>query len=83
VVVEDAAYYIGIGVANLINLLSPERVVLGGGVIHALKDLMLPTIVETAHLNALAGTDKEVQITATRLGDDAGIIGAAVLARGP
>lgn len=81
-VVEDAAYHIGIGVANLMNLLNPERIVLGGGVIDALKDLMLPTISETAHLHALAGTDKGVQITATKLGDDAGITGAAVLASG-
>jgi glucokinase len=81
-VLEDAAYYIGIGVANLMNLLNPEKIVLGGGVIDALKDLMLPTIIETAHLHALAGTDKGIQISATKLGDDAGISGAAVLARG-
>jgi glucokinase len=32
-VIEEAAEYIGIGIANLVNLLSPQVVVLGGGVI--------------------------------------------------
>lgn len=80
-VIEEAAEYIGIGIANLINLLSPEVVVLGGGVIDALEDEMMAIIVETAHDYALAGTDKGIEIIASKLGDDAGIVGAAVLAR--
>lgn len=80
-VVEEAAEYIGIGIANLVNLLSPEVVVLGGGVIDALEDEMMAIIVETAHDYALAGTDKDLDIIASKLGDDAGIHGGAVLAR--
>jgi glucokinase len=80
-VIEEAAEYIGIGIANLINLLSPGVVVLGGGVIDALEDEMMAIIVETAHDYALAGTDKEIEIVASKLGDDAGIVGGAVLAR--
>lgn len=80
-VVEEAAEYIGIGVANLMNVLSPEVIVLGGGVIDALEDEMMAIIVETAHDYALSGTDKNVEIIASKLGDDAGIVGGAVLAR--
>jgi len=80
-VIEEASEYIGIGVANLINLLSPEVVVLGGGVIDALEDEMMAIIVETAHDYALSGTEKGVEIVASKLGDDAGIYGGAVLAR--
>lgn len=80
-VIEEAAEYIGIGIANLVNLLSPEVVVLGGGVIDALEDEMMAIIIETAHDYALQGTDKDLQIIASKLGDDAGIVGAAVLAR--
>ncbi|MGN6386590.1 MAG: ROK family protein [Verrucomicrobiota bacterium] len=80
-VVEEAAEYIGIGIANLINILSPEVIVLGGGVIDALEDEMMAIIVETAHDYALQGTDKGVEILASKLGDDAGIVGGAVLAR--
>ncbi len=80
-IVEEAAEYIGIAVANVINLLNPEVVVLGGGLIEALEDEMMAIIVETAHDYSLNGTDKGIDIRASKLGDDAGISGAAVLAR--
>jgi len=80
-IVEDAAEYIGIGVANLVNLFSPEVVVLGGGVMEALADEMMSIIVKTARDYAMPGTMKGVEIIASKLGDAAGITGAAVLAR--
>jgi glucokinase len=80
-VIEEAAEYTGVAVANLINIFNPEVVVLGGGVIDALEDEMMAIIIETAHDYALAGTDKGIEIRASKLGDDAGIVGAAVLAR--
>src|SRR6266446_2164189 len=80
-VVEQAAEYIGLGVANLINLFGPEIVVLGGGVIEALADEMMSVIVKTAKEHALPGTVKGVDFVASKLGDNAGITGAAVLAR--
>ena len=80
-IVEDAAEYTGIAVGNLINLLNPQFVVLGGGVIEALGDEMMAIIIETARDYAMPGTDKGVEIVASKLGDDAGIHGAAVLAR--
>jgi glucokinase len=80
-VIEEAAEYIGIACANVINLLNPQVIVLGGGVIDALEDEMMAIIVETAHDCALQGTDKGVEILASKLGDNAGIVGGAVLAR--
>ena len=80
-IIEEAAEYTGIAVANLINILNPEVIVLGGGVIDALKDEMMAIIVETARDYALPGTAKGIEIIASKLGDDAGITGAAVLAR--
>ncbi|MDH7504048.1 MAG: ROK family protein [Verrucomicrobiota bacterium] len=80
-IVEEAAEYTGIAVANVINLLNPEVVVLGGGVMDALEDEMLAIIVETAHDNAMPGTDKGIEIVASKLGDEAGITGGAVLAK--
>lgn len=80
-IVEQAAEYTGIAVANLINLLSPEVVVLGGGVIEALEDEMMPIITETATRRALTGTAKGIEVIASKLGDEAGIVGGAVLAR--
>ena len=80
-VIEEAAEYTGIAVANIINLLNPEVIVLGGGVMDALEDEMLAIIIETAHDCAMQGTDKGIDIIASKLGDDAGITGGAVLAR--
>ncbi|HWI56671.1 MAG TPA: ROK family protein [Bacillota bacterium] len=80
-VVEDAAEYIGIAAANVINILNPEVVVLGGGVIEALQDEMISVIIETAKDYAMTGAMKGVEIMASELGDNAGITGGAVLAR--
>jgi len=80
-VVEEAAEYTGIAVANIINLLNPEVIVLGGGVMDQLADDMLAIVIETARDYALPGTAKGIEILASKLGDDAGITGAAVLAR--
>ena len=80
-VIEQAAEHIGIGVANLVNVLGPEVVVLGGGVMEALADEMMDVIVKTAKEHAMPGTLKGVEIIASKLGDNAGITGAAVLAR--
>lgn len=80
-VVEEAAEYTGIAVANVINLLNPETIVLGGGVMDQLADEMLAIIIETAKNYALPGTAKGIEIIASKVGDDAGITGAAVLAK--
>lgn len=80
-VVEQAAGYTGIAVANLINILSPEVVVIGGGLIEQLGEEMLPVILRTAGEHVLPGAFKGVEIKLSKLGDDAGITGAAVLAR--
>lgn len=80
-IVQDAAEYIGIGIANLVNILNPEVVVVGGGVLEALEDEMMSVIVETAHDYVMPGTMEGVEIIASKLGDRAGITGGAVLAR--
>lgn len=80
-IVEEAAEYTGIAVANLVNILNPEIVVLGGGVIEALDDEMMPTITKSAKSHVMPGLFKNVEIIASKLGDNAGITGAAVLAR--
>jgi glucokinase len=80
-IVEQAAEYLGIGIASLVNVVGPEVVILGGGVIEALADEMMSVIVKTAKDHAMPGTMKGVEIVASKLGDRAGITGGAVLAR--
>jgi glucokinase len=80
-VIEQVAECIGIGVSNLVNILGPDVVVLGGGVIEALADEMSAIITKTAKDHAMPGTMKGVEIVTSKLGDNAAITGGAVLAR--
>lgn len=80
-VIEEAAEYTGIAVANVLNFLNPQVVVLGGGVIDALSDEMMSIILETARDYCMPGVDTNIEIVESRLGDLAGIHGGAVLAR--
>jgi len=80
-VVQDAAQYIGIAVSNLANLFNPDVIVLGGGVIAALEEEMFGIITEVAHDYMMPGVDTGLDIVTTKLGDDAGITGGAVLVR--
>jgi glucokinase len=80
-IVEEAAKYTGLAVANLINIINPEVIVIGGGLMDALENEMMHVVVETAREHAFPGTDKGVKILPSKLGDDAGITGGAVLAR--
>lgn len=79
-IVEEAAIYAGIGLANVINLLNPEVIVVGGGLIEALENSMFDLIEKNARKYALPGVEKGIKIIPSKLGDKAGIYGAAVLA---
>ena len=80
-VVQRAAKYLGISVASIVHFLNPEMVVLGGGVVEAMGDSLLDPIRHAAAEYALPTTMDGVQIVAATLGDNAGVIGASVLAR--
>jgi glucokinase len=79
-VIHDACEYIGIGAANLINIFNPQAVILGGGLIEALGDRMLPRITKSAIAHTIAASPARVRIKDSGLGDDAGILGAALAA---
>ena len=55
--------------------------VLGGGIMEALEESMMPIIQQTALDYALNGTSNDIVIRASKLADDTGIVGGAVLAR--
>ena len=80
-VMQRAGKYLGISVASIVHFLNPERVVLGGGVIEAMGDSLLDPIRQAAAKYALPTTMDGVQIVEATLGDNAGVIGASVLAR--
>lgn len=76
---EQTADYLALGVANLISLLDPEMVVLGGGLMEA-SDLMLSRIRQQALVWTQPVAAKRVRIEKTALGEEAGLLGAARLA---
>jgi len=76
---ERAGFYIGIGVANLITIISPQMVVIGGGVAQA-GDLLFDPIRRTVRERVHVIPIEQVQIVPAQLGTDAGLIGAAVWA---
>ncbi len=78
-VVRRAAYAIGIGVANLINILSPEAVVLGGGLVEAMESLFLKEVHRAVKEHAMPFLRHGVRIVPAELGDDAAVLGAACM----
>jgi len=78
--IERTGKYIGTAVASVINLLSIELIVLGGGVMEA-GEIILKPIIEEARRRAFQPCFDATKIVAATLGADAVGIGAALLAR--
>ena len=77
---DRAARYCGMGIANLVSLLNPEAVVLGGGVVQGAGDLLLDRIRADVRRWAQPIAAARCRIDVTQLGEDAGLFGAARLA---
>ncbi|MBZ5561494.1 MAG: ROK family protein [Acidobacteriia bacterium] len=81
-VMKRAQYYLGVMVSNVVNLLDPDCVVIGGGIAERLGEEYVAPIRKTAYEHFLRRHDAErVKIVPGILGDNAGPLGAAVLAR--
>jgi glucokinase len=78
--VERAAYYLGLGLGGLVNFLGPEVVIIGGGVTAALGAPFMDLIRASARQQILVDPDERIKIEHAALGDDAGILGAALMA---
>jgi glucokinase-like ROK family protein len=76
---KERACYMGIALANLINVLNPELIVLGG-IFAQGEDLLLPQIEATMRQRAFANLGERVRLQTTPFGWQAGVIGAAALA---
>ena len=80
-VMAKAEYYMGILIANVVNLLDPQVIVVGGGVVERLGATYLDPVREAAEHYYINQTDRDqVRIVQTQLGDYAGVLGAAILA---
>lgn len=75
---EIVGEYIGIGLTSVINLLNPEKVIIGGGVAEA-GDLLFDPIRRTIKERAMVVAGEAVEIVPAELGNSAGVIGASML----
>ncbi len=80
-VIGQAAHYIGVSIANAVTLLSLPCVVVGGGLTEALGDDWISLIRAVFDEYVFPSELSKCKIHASRLGDDAGIIGAALMAK--
>ena len=81
-VLDELARWIALGLANLVNVLDPAVIVIGGGLVEA-ADLLLPQVRHRFADLVMAGDQRPpVPIVPAQLGDRAGAIGAALLAAG-
>jgi glucokinase len=79
--VQRAAHFLGLGLGGLVNVLGPEIVIIGGGVAEALGDPWVDQARTAARSQILTDPEIKIKIVRATLGDDAGMLGAALLAR--
>lgn len=79
-ILQRAGFWLGVGIASLVNALDPEVVVVGGGAIEAGEHLLGPA--RASYVERLMGRPHrpEVPVLAAQFGDDAGLVGAALRA---
>lgn len=80
-VVNASADLLGLSIANLITVLSLPTVILGGGVTEALGKPWLHRVREAVEQHVFPSSLRKCEVVASELGDDAGLLGAAMLAR--
>ncbi|MCJ8347821.1 ROK family protein [bacterium] len=76
--VQKTAYFIGVGITNIINLLNPEVITYGGGLTN-LGPILIDPMIKTIQERAIPSALENLSILPTNLENDGGIIGASHL----
>lgn len=80
-IVKHATSYLGVMVVTLIHLFAPDRIVLGGGLVEAMPEIIVKGTRKYVQEHVLKSFIGTFEIVEAELGDDAAIIGAAAWAR--
>jgi glucokinase len=78
-ILDQAMAYLGLGMANLVNLLNPQLLVIGGGLTKMGERLFEP-VRRAIDLRSFATAARAVELRQAQLGDDVGLLGAAAVA---
>jgi glucokinase len=78
-IISRAANYLGIGMVNLVNILNPEMIIVGGGMSN-MGDLLLNPARQVVKERAFQIAAQAVRIVTAQLGEDVGVLGAAIFA---
>lgn len=78
-VIDNYVEYLAIGITNLVDIFQPEMICIGGGVAAQGDFILNPLREKVEKLRYTKYSDKQTEICAAILGNDAGIIGAANL----
>ena len=76
-VIDEAAGYLGIGLANLVNIINPQMIILGGGV-SKMGDILFRPARKSMKEHAFKLPARTVRVVRPQLGMDAGLMGAAI-----
>lgn len=76
-IVADACQVIGFAVANVVLMLCPDRIVLGGGLVEAMPEFFVKHVSKVAKKHVFECYRDEFEVRAAKLGDDAATVGAA------
>lgn len=79
-IIKNAAEKIGWGIVTIVHLLAPDVIVMGGGLVEAMPKLITKTAEEVARKRVLPSLQDVFKVVPAKLGDDAGVLGAAALA---
>jgi glucokinase len=80
-IVRDAARWLGVGIANVVNLLAPDAVILGGGLVEAMPSLFKDEVESSVNEHVMPSFREVYKVYLAVLGDDATAAGAAAWAR--
>ena len=78
--IRSRSRWLGVALANVVNILNPEMILLGGGMMEAMGKIILPEVRHEMEAYALKPLAKVVKVVPSKLKDNAVILGAAKMA---
>jgi glucokinase len=80
-IIEEAGFWIGFALAGVVNLMAPDVVLLGGGLVEAMPNLFADAVEKSLRKQVMPSFGKSYRVAVSELGDDAGVLGAAAWAQ--